>query len=209
VEILGMISDERRVIADLVDLLSPEQLDTPSLCTEWSVKDVAGHLLASVAAPRWLFVPLIVRSGFRLHRANALLAKRMARRPAADIAAGLRANAEKRFRPPVVGYLGPLTDLYVHGQDIRRPLGLPHHLRPERLRVSLDFLVGDRTAGFVPKGRPAGLRFETSDLDWASGTGPVVRGTAEAVMLALTGRTVVLGELDGDGVATLRERLTG
>jgi len=28
-------------------------------------------------------------------------------------------------------------------------------------------------------------------------------------MLALTGRTIVLAELDGDGVALLRERLKG
>ena len=74
--------------------------------------------------------------------------------------------------------------------------------------MSLDFLVGGRAFGFVPKRRPAGLRFEASDLDWAWGSGPLVRGTAEAVLLALTGRTVVLAELDGDGVAVLRGRLT-
>jgi uncharacterized protein (TIGR03083 family) len=204
-----MIADERRRIADLVDSLNPRQLDAPSLCEQWSVRQVAGHLLASVAAPRWLFVPLMLRSGFNLHKANARLAQLIARRPAADLAAGLRENADNPFRPPIVGYPGQLTDLYVHGQDIRRPLGLPRGLRPDRLRVSLEFLVGGRAPGFVPKGRPVGLRFEATDLDWAWGTGPVVRGTAEAVMLALTGRTVVLAELDGDGVAVLRERLTG
>jgi uncharacterized protein (TIGR03083 family) len=204
-----MIADERRRIADLVDSLSPQQLDTPSLCGEWTVKQVAGHLLAAVAAPRRLLLQMMLRSGFNIHRANARLALLVARRSAADLAAGLRENAENPFRPPIVGYPGQLTDLQVHGQDMRRPLGLPHGLRPDRLTVSLDFLVGGRAPGFVPKGRPAGLRFEATDLDWAWGTGPVVRGPAEAVMLALTGRTVVLSELDGDGVATLRHRLKG
>lgn len=204
-----MIADERRRVADLVDSLSPQQLDTPSLCGQWSVKHVAAHLLAAVAAPRWLLVLLLLRSGFNIHKANARLAQLVARRPAADLAAGLRENAENPFRPPIVGYPGQLTDLQVHGQDIRRPLGLPHGLRPDRLRVSLDFLVGGRAPGFVPKGWPAGLRFEATDLDWAWGCGPGVRGTAETVMLALTGRTVVLAELDGDGVAVLRDRLTG
>ena len=207
VDMLAMIADERRRVADLVGSLSPQQLDAPSLCGQWTVKQVAGHLLAAVAAPRWLVVPLMLRSGFNIHKANARLAQLMARRPAADLAAGLRDNAENPFRPPIVGYPGQLTDLQVHGQDIRRPLGLPHGLRPDRLRVSLSFLVGGRAPGFVPKGRPAGLRFETTDLDWAWGSGPVVRGAAEAVMLALAGRTIVLAELDGDGVTVLRDRL--
>jgi uncharacterized protein (TIGR03083 family) len=202
-----MIADERCRVADLVDSLNPQQLDAPSLCGQWTVKQVAGHLFAAVAAPRWLFVPLMVRSGFNIHKANARLAQKMAGRPAADLAAGLRANAENRFRPPIVGYPGQLTDLQVHGQDMRRPLGLPHGLRPDRLRVSLDFLVSGRAPGFVPKRRPAGLRFAATDLDWAWGTGPVVRGTGEALTLALTGRTGVLAELEGDGVAVLRDRL--
>ncbi len=202
-----MIAAERRGIADLVDSLRPDQLDVPSLCGAWTVRHVAGHLVAAIAAPSRLFLPLIVRSGFNIHKANARLARMMAERPPGDLAAKLRANAENPFRPPVVGYPGQLTDLQVHGQDIRRPLGLPHDLRPERLRVSLDFLVGGRAVGFVPRGRPAGLRFETTDLDWAWGSGPMVRGTAEAVMLALTGRSVVLAELQGDGVTTLRSRL--
>jgi uncharacterized protein (TIGR03083 family) len=209
VDILAVIADERRRIADLVDSLSPRQLDAPSLCGEWTVKQVAGHVLAAVAAPRSLFLPAILRSGFNLHKANARVAEQTARRSAADLAAGLRENAENPFRPPVVGYLGQLTDLQVHRQDMRRPLGLPPDLHPDRLRVSLDFLVSGRAPGFVPKKRPAGLRFEATDLDWAWGSGPVVRGTAEAVMLALTGRTVVLAELDGDGATVLHDRLLG
>jgi uncharacterized protein (TIGR03083 family) len=208
VDILPFIAEERRRIADLVDTFSPGQLATPSLCTKWTVKDVAAHLLTAVATPGSWYLPAIVRGRFRIHEANVLLARRMADRPASELAAGLRANADNPFRPPVVGHLGQLTDLYVHGQDMRRPLGLPHDLRPERLRLSLDFLTGGRAPGFVPKQRPAGLRFETTDLDWSWGAGPVVRGPAEAVMLGLVGRTVVLPELDGDGVAVLRARLT-
>jgi uncharacterized protein (TIGR03083 family) len=130
----------------------------------------------------------------------------MANRPAGELAALLRAHAENPFRPPIVGYPGQLTDLQVHGQDIRRPLGLPHDLQPERLRVSLDFLVGGRAVGFVPKRRPVGLRFEATDMDWAWGGGPLIRGTAEAVMLALTGRRAALANLSGNGVAELQSR---
>jgi uncharacterized protein (TIGR03083 family) len=207
VEILAALADERRRIADLVESLTPAQLDVPSLCGDWTVKQVAGHLLAAVAAPRSALLPLMVRSGFNLHKANARLAVLTADRPAADLAETLRANADNPFRPPGVGYPGQLTELQVHGQDMRRPLGLPHGLRLDRLRVSLDFLTGGRAFGFVPKRRLAGLRFEATDLDWSWGAGPLLAGPAEVLMLAITGRAVALGEVDGPGVPILRGRL--
>lgn len=207
-DVLAAIADERRRVADLVESLSAEQLNVPSLCGDWTVKQVAGHLLAAVAARPAALAGLILRSGFDIHKANARLAVRTADRPAGEIAAGLRANAENPSKPPIVGYPGQLTDLQVHGQDIRRPLGLPHGLRLDRLRISLDFLVGGRAVGFVPKGRLDGLHFEATDLDWAWGTGPALRGPAETLVMAMTGRVVVLGELDGPGVPILGGRLT-
>ncbi|MEV0902525.1 maleylpyruvate isomerase family mycothiol-dependent enzyme [Actinoplanes sp. NPDC049802] len=205
--ITGMIADERRRLADLTDALTPGQLSVPSLCAAWTVKEVVGHLVAVVAVSHTAALRQLVRSGFNPHRANARLATATAARPARELAAMLRAHAENPFRPPVVGYPGALTDLQVHSLDIRRPLGLPGELRPERLRISLDFLVGGRAVGFAPRGRTAGLRFEATDLDWAWGDGPAVRGTAEAVMLALAGRRAALADLDGPGTAALGRRL--
>ncbi|MDI5943979.1 hypothetical protein QLR68_38795, partial [Micromonospora sp. DH15] len=71
------------------------------------------------------------------------------------------------------------------------------------------FLTGGRAVGFVDRRRVAGLRFEATDLDWAAGEGPVVRGTGEALLLTLTGRRVALPELDGDGAAVLAGRWPG
>jgi uncharacterized protein (TIGR03083 family) len=208
VDLSDAIADERRRIADLLESLTPAQLDVPSLCGDWTVRHVAGHLLAAVDATPTALLPLVLRSGFNLHKANSRLAVLTASRPVADLVDAFRANAENRFKPPVVGYPGQLTDLQVHGQDMRRPLGLPHGLRLDRLRASLDFLVGGRAIGFAPKRRLAGLRFEATDADWSWGTGPVLAGPAEALMLAMTGRTVALGELDGPGVPILRNRLS-
>ena len=206
-DITAAIADERRRIADLVDALAPAQLDAPSLCGEWTVRHVAGHLLAAVAAPSSALLALTVRSGFNLHRANARLAVRMAAQPPGDLAAALRAHAGNTVKPPIVGYPGQLTDLQVHGQDMRRPLGLPGGLRPERLQASLNFLTGGRAVGFTPRKRLAGLRFEATDLDWSAGAGALVVGPAEALMMAMTGRTVALADLDGPGVPVLRDRL--
>ena len=206
-DLRAAIAAERRRIADLVESLSPAQLDVPSLCGDWTVKQVAGHLLAAVEAQRGQLLGALVRSGFRLHRANARLAVEIARRPAAELADGLRRNATNPFRPPIIGYPGQLTDLQVHGQDMRRPLGLPHGLQLDRLRVSLDFLTGGRAVGFTPRGRLAGLRFEATDLDWSWGDGAAVAGPAEALTLAMTGRRMALTDLDGPGVARLAHRI--
>jgi uncharacterized protein (TIGR03083 family) len=206
VELQQAIAGERRRIADLIDALSPAQLAVPSLCGDWTVQQVAGHLLATLTGTPGAVLGALVASGFRLHRANSRLAVRTARRPAASLAGELRANAADASRPPVVGYPGQLTDLQVHGQDMRRPLGLPHGLSLDRLRVSLDFLTGGRAIGFTPRRRLAGLRFEASDLDWAWGDGVVVSGPAEALMMGMTGRRTVLGELDGPGVRVLAGR---
>ncbi|XVU27143.1 maleylpyruvate isomerase family mycothiol-dependent enzyme [Actinoplanes sp. CA-054009] len=201
------IADQRRAIADLLESLTPAQLAVRSLCGDWTVREVAAHLLAAVEAPRGATLSAMMRSGFRLHRANALLAQSLGRLPVEEIAEGLRRNAENDFKPPVVGYPGQLTDLLVHGQDIRRPLGLPHRLPLDSLRIALDFLTTGRPVGFTKKAWLAGLRFEASDLDFRFGAGPLVTAPAEALMMAMTGRRAVLGELDGPGVRVLASRL--
>jgi uncharacterized protein (TIGR03083 family) len=208
VDINDAIASERLRVADLVGSLTPAQLEVPSLCGEWTVRQVAGHLVAAVSPPpaRQLLATFVA-SGFRLHRANAQLAVTVARQPPAVLASELRRLPASTFRAPVVGYPGQLTDLQVHGQDMRRPLGLPHGLDLDRLRVSLDFLTGGRAIGFTPRRRLAGLRLEATDLSWSWGSGATVAGPAEALMMAAAGRRAALPGLDGPGVRTLAERL--
>jgi uncharacterized protein (TIGR03083 family) len=207
-DINAAIAAERHRIADLVDSLTPAQLEVPSLCGEWTVREVAGHLVAAVSpVPARQLVATFVTSGFRLHRANARLAAAIARQPPSWLASELRRNAGNPFRAPVVGYPGQLTDLQVHGQDMRRPLGLPSGLDLDRLRVSCEFLTGGRALGFTPRRWPAGLRLEATDLSWSWGAGPVLAGPAEALMMAVAGRRVALADLDGPGVRVLAGRL--
>jgi uncharacterized protein (TIGR03083 family) len=207
VDVHAAVADERRRVADLIDVLSPAQLDVPSLCGDWTVKQVAGHLLAAIGGSPAPLLPIVVKSRFNLHKVNSRLAVLTAERPGHELAAALRAHADNPFKPPIVGYAGQLTDLQVHGQDMRRPLGLPHGLLTDRLEVSLNFLTGGRAVGFTPKRRIAGLRLVATDLAWSWGTGAELEGPAEALMMALTGRGVALDELDGPGVAILGSRL--
>lgn len=43
---MGLATEERRDLADLLDSLTPEQWATPSLCAGWSVRDVVAHILS-------------------------------------------------------------------------------------------------------------------------------------------------------------------
>jgi uncharacterized protein (TIGR03083 family) len=208
VDIFTEIADERRGLADLLSGLTPEQQSAQSLCGDWSVRDVVGHLVVplEVSGPRFLLAILACRGSF--DGANSRLAREQARRPFDDLVEVLRRKADSRFTPPGSGPEAPLTDLLIHGLDIRWPLGLARSIPEERLRTSLTFLTASPARGFVAKGALSGLRFEADDIDWAHGSGPAVRGNAEALLLAVTGRTSALDRLQGDGVSTLRGRLS-
>ncbi len=202
------IADERRASADLLAGLSTGQLATPSLCEAWTIRDVGAHLLMPLVTSGPKFGYALLRNRMDFNRASEMLTAQVARRSDAEIVAGLRDNADHRFTPPGLGPEAPLTDLIIHGQDMRRPLGLAHHVDPQRLVVVLGFLTGpDARRGFVPSERIEGLTFRATDLDWTAGAGPEVAGPAEAVLMAIAGRAVALDELTGPGVAELRARL--
>lgn len=87
-------------------------------------------------------------------------------------------------------------------------LRLTRTIPGKRLPKSLIFLTCTPVRGLVTRGTLDALRFEAHDIDWAHGSGPTVRGTAEALLVAITGRTAGLGLLSGDGLPTLQSRLS-
>ena len=46
-DLYAALADERRAIAARLDTLTPEQWRTPSLCSSWTVHQMATHLLVS------------------------------------------------------------------------------------------------------------------------------------------------------------------
>lgn len=98
-----------------------------------------------------------------------------------------------------------LLDVTVHHQDIRRPLGLLRQIPAERLRWVLDAAVRSPE---LPAWRLArGVRLTPTDLDWSHGSGPEVTGPAEAVLMAIAGRSSAIGELAGPGQPVVAGRL--
>ena len=202
------IADERRGLADLLSGLTVEQRVAQSLCSQWTVRDVAGHLIVplQVSLPKFMLAMLSSRGSF--DRANDRLARRQAKRPFVEIVEILRRRADTRFTPPGAGPEVPLTDVLVHGLDIRWPLGLTYRIPQKRLQKALTFLTSASARGLVAKNSLNGLRIEATDAGWAHGSGPTVLGGAETLLLALTGRASALRHLHGDGAPILRDRLS-
>lgn len=202
------VAEERRALADLLSGLTAEQRATPSLCVGWTVHDVAAHLIVCLEVGLPKFMLAMIASGGSFDRANRRLTSKQAKQPVEEIVDILRRKAESRFTPPGAGPEAPLNDLLVHGLDIRWPLGIARQIPADRAQKALTFLTSPAADGLAPKGALAGLRFEAEDVDWSHGSGPIVRGSAEALLLALTGRAAALQHLKGDGVLTLSSRLS-
>ncbi len=206
--VFAAVADERRRIASLIDRLDESELAAPSLCEGWDVKTVAAHLVSVFADGFWAFQRTMLRRR-SLHRAIDELARRRAQWPASEIVGALREGADHELSPPITGPLSGLTDVLVHGGDIRIPLGLPFNPDPDRVVIALDFLTGPRPFGFLPRGRLRGIRLCSSDIGRSWGTGAEIRGPVAALMMGVSGRAALFDALDGPGLPLLRERLSG
>ncbi|HEY4947539.1 MAG TPA: maleylpyruvate isomerase family mycothiol-dependent enzyme [Acidimicrobiales bacterium] len=205
-ELWAMIAEERLGLADLFGGLTEAQWSMPSLCEGWTVRDVAAHLVTPFgqSLPRLMLKLASYRFDFDRF---AFTEARKNTMSGPELAASLRANTGYRFSPPGLGPIAPLTDAVVHGQDVRRPLSIGHELAPDRARAILDFLASPKaTRGFVKRGHLDNLTWRCTDLEWSSGDGPVIAGPAEAVVLAMVGRSAAYTDLTGTGADVLRTR---
>ena len=205
--VFAVVADERRSIATLIDGLDLSELATPSLCAGWDVKTVAAHLVSDFADGFWGFLASGIRHG-SIDRGIDALARRRAEASAGEIADMLRRRADHRLSPPITGPLSGLTDVLVHGADIRLPLGIAYRPDPQHVSRVLDFLTGPTQLGFFPRKRLRGIALHDDDTERHWGQGDSIHGPGVELMLAVCGRTVALDRLTGPGVAVLRARLT-
>jgi hypothetical protein len=96
-----------------------------------------------------------------------------------------------------------------HSGDIRIPLGLPFEPDPQPTAIALDFLAGPVPIGLVPLGRLRGIRLQATDIDRTWGKGQEIRGRSAELLMAAVGRNAVLDALDGPGLPSLRQRISG
>ena len=198
------VHQERQCLLNLLEVLTPEQWDVPSLCTQWSVRDVVGHMVSetqmTVARSGWG----LIRSGFRINRYIAKDAHQRGSAPVAKLLEDFRVAVPCRTHLPGLSSLSMLEDIVIHQMDIRRPLEQQRCIPEGRIiAVAWDLW----TNRFFP-GRQLfqGMRATATDADWSAGDGLEVTGSVEALVLTLAGRFAALDQLHGDGTAILRTR---
>lgn len=204
-ELWAMARAERAALAEDLAGLDEAQWAKASLCGRWTVEEVVAHLTAAASTGqlRWLISVLGARFDFEQHN-DRQLAKHRGATPAETL---------DRFRAIIPSTTAPfgntaawLGEVVVHGQDIRRPLGLTREpsltavTAVARFYASRDFTVPSRKAR-------EGLRLEATDGPFAAGTGPSVTGTTLALTMAMAGRTAYCDDLTGPGLPVLRDRL--
>ncbi|WP_280258599.1 maleylpyruvate isomerase family mycothiol-dependent enzyme [Nocardia wallacei] len=193
-----MLRAERGELVSLLRELSEEEWETPSLCTGWRVRDVVAHLQTDTVS-LGTYLGFTVR-GRSVDGVNDLLVREFGARPTEELVDRLDSAGGwfTRMAPGIA-----LADMVVHQQDIRRPLGRAREVPAERLVAVLSH--PDPFA--FPRRYTRGLRYVATDVEWSRGKGPEVRGPGEALALVMVGRPAALDDLEGDGVAILRERL--
>lgn len=198
------IHAERKALARDLDGLTDEQWATQSLCSEWNIHEVLAHQLSAAKMTPPKFFVRFASAGFNFDKyVGGQVALESQGTPAETLAA-FRAAEPRESAPP-----GPkdtwLGEAFVHGEDIRRPLGIKRdYPLPEVTRAVTFYSKSNTIIG--GRNRIAGVTMKATDIDYSVGSGPLVEGPAISLLLAASGRKSALDDLSGPGVEVLRAR---
>ena len=194
------LTSEQAALATVLHDVTPDQWTAPSLCPAWTIQEVVTHLAFHIH-----------RDGFReTFGSTAKQQAILVERAQADTPARLVAWFESPVPTAAAASPVNLAELVIHGQDVRRALAVGHTFPDALLDQCLDRCTSVSGNLFVVgRGRRLGhgLRLVATDTGWAKGSGPVVTGPAEALLMAVAGRAAAVDDLRGPGVEALARRL--
>jgi uncharacterized protein (TIGR03083 family) len=194
------IADALDSLADALSTLTDDAWAAESLCAGWSVKDATAHLAWRVGSPTRQMAADVARATAAGRHLNPLRSMddiahdRAASVSGWDLVGELRLIAEDKRAGRGRTNPGELFEVVVHGYDAAHAAG-----------VHVPFAAGathsvGRQAMLLAKPRVrVATRTRTllaADDGWSVGSGPVIEGTAESVILYLTGRRAPRGGRD-------------
>ncbi|CAL9591266.1 TIGR03085 family metal-binding protein [Streptomyces sp. Tu 3180] len=198
---------ERLLLADLLETTGPE---APTLCEDWTARDLAAHVVVRERRPDAAGGILVKQLAPRLERVMA----EFAAKPYEELIQLIR-TGPPRFSPfslKQIDEMSNIVEFYVHTEDVRRaqPDWTPRELDP----VFQDALWSrlERTARLVGRGVPTGLvlRRPNGQTVVAHRGTPVVTVTgepSELVLFAYGRQNAAKVALEGDenAIAKLQE----
>jgi len=206
-EAWAAIDEQRRALVQLLESLSANDWDQPSLCDGWTVRQVAAHL--ALQNTSWSAMPRAMAGAVRHGGVNGAIhamACRHAALPTDIIISEIRGRIGVHRPLPTVTFRETAIDYLVHGMDIAIPLGRAMTMSPDLAVLAAD-RVWSTPRMFHARKRLAGFRLVADDAWWSAGEGQEVGGLVSALLLLLTGRPAALPLLTGPGTADLRRIL--
>ena len=193
---------ERRCFADELIAVGP---DAPTLCGDWSTRDLAAHIVLRDRRPDAL--PGVLSGAFAGYTAK--VQRRIASREWADIVADVRDGPPllSPTRLDAVDRLVNTTEFFVHHEDVRRARSDwdPRNL-PDALSDDLHAALG-RSAKLLARKAPAGITLVPTDgrvsiVAKESSPMVLVHGPVAELVLWIFGRQAhALVEYDGPAAA--------
>src|ERR1700737_2756749 len=194
-DLWGIIHAERKALAADLQGLTDAQWAAPSLCTDWTVRDVLAHMAATASMTPPQFIGTFVLSGFNFASVQSKGIAAQKGRSAAETLARFPSLVNSSNHPP-----GPtdtwLGEVIVHSEDIRRALGIKHAY-PTDAAVQVANFYKNSNLLIGAKTRITGLKLRATDVDWSTGDGPEVAGPIVSLVVAMTGRTAATDDLAG------------
>lgn len=200
------VDDQRRRLVGLLQDLSPAEWDSPSLCTEWTVKQVVAHLAWGGTASQVRSIPstlgaLLRARGDAYRAVNGLAVRWAEQRTAGQLVAEIQALIGHHRHPFSVTDHEVLVDTIVHHQDIAIALGRAPDGDPVAAAAGAERSWSLPPRLTIPVTRElVSFQWRATDVDWARGTGAVIEGPMVAILAALLGRPKALDHLTGAGV---------
>lgn len=209
-ELWAAIDAQRVRTVALLRELNGDEWDRASLCDGWRVRDVAAHLTKQQLTLRDALKDLLRHPGSLNHVVNASAIAEANRRPPEDLIADIAGMVGSRRHNIGVTARETLIDIVVHGQDIAIPLERRLEVAPKTAATAVRRVWAGqasrrgRLMARVFRALPyQSYRLIATDVDWAAGEGPEIRGPILAILLLLTGRTAGYAQLSGPGAVAL------
>lgn len=198
-----IVEAEQRAFGDLFESLDEPEWSRETLCVGWTVRDMLSHVAAALTFDLANTARLI-RFRNDIERFNQESIEAWKGRDRESLVTMFGRDV------PSLGQrlLGPgnsLRAMVIHQQDVRRPLGRARALPPDVLETVLNSVLTDSGGNLGSVERAEGLKLVATDIAWNRGQGPELRGPAEALLMAISGRKVALDDLQGPGIERLAE----